>query len=239
MRRRPYLACALVSSLMLAAGLVAPAPGQDPPRPKAKAKRAPDPSHAPAEDRPGLPRVLLIGDSISTGYTIAVREALAGKATVHWPSENCGPTTRGRDRLDAWLGQGRWDVIHFNFGLHDLKMDNGKHQVPLQDYEKNLRAIVARLKKTGATLIWCSTTPVPEKTSPPREEDGVTAYNAAAKRIMDENGIRIDDLYRFALPRLDEIQRPADVHFTPEGSKVLARQVAASIEEALAKDREK
>jgi lysophospholipase L1-like esterase len=64
-------------------------------------------------------------------------------------------------------------------------------------------------------------------------------YNAVAKRIMDENGIRIDDLYHFALPRLGEIQRPANVHFTPEGSKVLARAVAASIEEALASGREK
>ena len=50
---------------------------------------------------------------------------------------------------------------------------------------------------------------------------------------MDENGIRIDDLYTFALPRLGEIQRPANVHFTPQGSKVLAEQVAGSMLDAL------
>jgi lysophospholipase L1-like esterase len=238
-RRRAFLAYALFSSLALTIGLAGPAQAQDNVKPKAKAKRAPDPAFAAIEDQPGLPRVLLIGDSISIGYTLAVREALAGNANVHRPADNCGPTIRGLERLDSWLGPKRWDVIHFNFGLHDLRLDNGKHQVPLDQYEKNLRAIVARLKRTGATLIWCSTTPVPETSNPPRKDSDVIAYNAAAKRIMQENGIRIDDLYRFALPRLGEIQRPANVHFTPEGSKVLARPVAASIEEVLASGREK
>jgi lysophospholipase L1-like esterase len=52
---------------------------------------------------------------------------------------------------------------------------------------------------------------------------------------MEENGIPIDDLHSFALPRLSAIQRPDNVHFTAEGSKVLAEQVAASIAEALPK----
>ena len=93
--------------------------------------------------------------------------------------------------------------------------------------------MVARLKKTGATLIWCATTPVPDQSTPPRKESDVIVYNAAAKAIMDENGIRIDDLHAFALPRLGAIQRPSNVHFTPEGSKVLAGQVAASVAAAL------
>ncbi len=41
------------------------------------------------------PRVLLIGDSISMGYTLGVRARLAGKANVHRPPENCGDTARG------------------------------------------------------------------------------------------------------------------------------------------------
>jgi acyl-CoA thioesterase-1 len=185
------------------------------------------------KDEPGLSRVLLIGDSISMGYTLPVREALAGKANVHRPAENCGPTIRGLERLDQWLGDGRWDVIHFNWGLHDLRKTDGKHQVPIDEYEKNLRELVDRLKKTGATLVWCSTTPVPEGCEPARSTADAVAYNAVAKKIMDENGIAIDDLYVYALPRLSEIQIPANVHFTPEGSAVLAEQVARSILAAL------
>ncbi len=207
---------------------------------EAKAKKtakqaAPNPALAQIEDAPGLPRVLLIGDSISIGYTTFTREALKGKANVHRIPANGGPTSNGLQNIDKWLGDTKWDVIHFNWGLHDLKiMEDGKHQVPLDQYEKNLRDLVARLKKTGAKLIWATTTPVPEgNLNPPRNYGDVIAYNAVAKKIMDENGVAIDDLYAFALPRLKEIQRPANVHFTAEGSKALAQQVAASILKAL------
>jgi hypothetical protein len=50
---------------------------------------------------------------------------------------------------------------------------------------------------------------------------------------MLENEVLIDDLYTFALSRIAEIQQPANVHFTQEGSAVLARHVAASIQAAL------
>jgi len=197
-------------------------------------KKQPNPVYAPITDVAGLPRVLLIGDSISIGYTLAVRELLTGKANIHRPPVNCGPTIRGVEQIDDWLGDGRWDVIHFNFGLHDLKiMDDGKHQVALDQYEKNLRQLVERMKKTKAKLIWCSTTPVPESSSPPRHNADVLAYNAAANKVMDEQEIAIDDLYAFALPQLAKIQLPNNVHFSPEGSKVLARQVAESIEKVL------
>jgi hypothetical protein len=198
------------------------------------AKRPPNPAMLPIEDQPGLPRVLLIGDSISVGYTIPVREALAGKANVHRPKDNCGPTIRGLEKLDEWLGKGRWDVIHFNFGLHDLRYIEGQHQVPIEQYEKNLRQITDRLKQTGAALVWCSTTPVPDGCEPGRKAGDEVAFNAVAKKTMDENHIPIDDLCSFARPRLKELQQPKNVHFTAEGSKVLAGQVAGTILTALA-----
>ncbi len=194
-----------------------------------------DPSLVRIEDKPGLPRVLIIGDSISIGYTLPVRKLLDGKANVHRIPENGGPTTTGVARIDRWLGDGKWDVIHFNWGLHDIKRDaEGKLQVPPEAYEKNLRELVARLKKTNAKLIWCSTTPVPNaKVSPVRKSEDVVRYNTIAKKIMDENGIAIDDLYTFALPKLTKIQRKANVHFTPEGSDALAEKVVESIRKAL------
>jgi len=198
----------------------------------------PDP-FAPITDDPKLPRVLLIGDSISIGYTLPARKLLEGKANVHRIPTNGGPTTNGLKNLDSWLGNGKWDVIHFNWGLHDLRMDaDGKHQVPLDEYEKNLRELVKRLKTTKAKLIWCSTTPVPDaKVSPPRKNADVVAYNAVAKKIMDAEGVAINDLYAFAAPRLERIQQKANVHFTPEGSEALAEEVARRIAETLNSNR--
>jgi acyl-CoA thioesterase-1 len=202
-----------------------------------QAPKRPDPAFAEVKDDPSLPRVLLIGDSISIGYTVPTRQLLEGKANVHRIPENGGPTRNGLAKLDTWLGAKQWDVIHFNWGLHDLRRDKeDKHQVPLDEYERNLRELVKRLQATGAKLVWASTTPVPAgKVNPPRKNEDVIAHNAAAKRIMEENGIPTDDLYTFAQPRLDKIQLPVDVHFTPQGSRALAQKVADGIQAALGK----
>ena len=195
-----------------------------------------DPAFAPVTDDPKLPRVLLIGDSISIGYTIPVRKLLEGKANVHRIWENGGPTSTGIEKLDAWLAKGKWDVIHFNWGLHDLKHVNGKYQVPLEDYEKNLTELVKKLKATGAKLLWATTTPVPEgDQKPARKAEDPPRYNAVAKKIMDENGVAIDDLYAFALPKLKEIQLISNVHYTPKGYQALGEEVAKTVQAALEK----
>ena len=96
-------------------------------------------------DDPKLPRVLLIGDSVSRGYTLAARHALAGRVNVHRAPENCGSTANGVKKLDIWLGDGKWDVIHFNFGLHDLKyLDEKGKYVPPEQGKRYLDWICAR-----------------------------------------------------------------------------------------------
>ncbi len=214
-------------------------------KPAANEKRL-NPAFVPIEDKVGLPRVLLIGDSISIGYTLPVRKLLEDKANLHRVATNCGPSSRGVESLENWLGKDHWDVIHFNFGLHDIvyysadgktRVDptqaGARHQVLIVDYEKNLRQIVSRLKETGAVLIWCSTTPVPEG-SAGRIADEATEYNQIAAKIMLENNIAINDLHSFANSKLAELQLPKNVHFSPQGSAILAEQVVKAIESALA-----
>lgn len=175
--------------------------------------------------------MLILGDSISIGYVLDARAALAGVANVHRPKENCGPSTYGVQMVETWLGKGSWDVIHFNFGLHDLKaMFDGYYQVSPDDYERNLRRIVFRLKQTGAKLVFATTTPVPEgKVSPPRLPADVVLYNSRALKVMKENGVAVNDLYSYALPHLGEWQLPVNVHFTNAGSAALGKEVARVI----------
>jgi acyl-CoA thioesterase-1 len=200
--------------------------------------------YAPAEDVAGLPRVLLIGDSISEGYTVPVRKLLQGKANVHRIPENGGATKAGLAKIEKWLGTEKWDVIHFNWGLHDLMFDPSVHPDPPQYekdqlalYEKNLRALTARLKETGAKLIWASSTPVADEMSSPRSPSHrahmVPVYNEVAAKIMAENGIPIDDLNAYVTPVQDKMRKPHDVHFSVEGSEFLAIKVAEEIAKAL------
>jgi acyl-CoA thioesterase-1 len=236
---RPWIRFLFAMFVMAAVAGVVPAQTT---KPAARSPRAgANPAFAAITDDPALPRVLLIGDSISIGYTLPAREQLKGRANVHRPAANCGPTTRGVANLDAWLGDGKWNIIHFNFGLHDLKYiddagkntppDKGHPQVSPEQYEKNLEQIVERLTKTGAFLIFATTTPVPPG-EPQRVHDDAVKYNDIARRVMKKHGVRINDLHAFCLPRLKEIQLPANVHFTQAGYAALAEEVAKQIEVA-------
>lgn len=178
------------------------------------------------KDDPTLPRVILIGDSVSRGYTQAARRALAGQANVHRAPANCGPTASGLRHIDAWLGDGKWDVIHFNFGIHD-------RNTPVADYASRLEQLVTRLKETGATVAWATTTPIPDKPDGQRAAS-IVERNLAAAAVMQKHGVAIDDLFTFITPHLATVQPPGDVHFTTAGYDLLGEQVAAAVTAALA-----
>jgi len=189
-------------------------------------------------DIPGLPRVLLIGDSISIGYTLPVRELLKGKANVHRIPQNGGATDVGLEKMKSWLGDGKWDVIHFNFGLHDAKyLSETTQRATREQYTANLRTLITQMKATGAKLVFATTTPVPKGgiLSPTRKFDSIEQRNQIAVTLMQEQGVAIDDLYAVALPAMAKVGRENDVHFSPEGYALLAKTVAQSIETALKK----
>ena len=180
-------------------------------------------------DDPKLPRVLLIGDSVSRGYTQAVRKELAGKVNVHRAPANCGPTASGLKNLDAWLGDRakKWDAIHFNFGIHDRAL------AP-ELYKKNLEELVMRLAAAGAKLVWATTTPIPPDTKDgEKAATAIVDKNKIAAAVMKKHGVIIDDLYGWILPDLAKFQNPQDVHFTAAGYDRLAQRVARVIETAL------
>ena len=204
---------------------------------------------------PKLPNVLIIGDSISMGYTPPLRELLRGKANVLHPMRsdgklpvNCFSTAVGLTDLSKWLGSTKWSVIHFNWGLHDLCYRNpeantpahrdkqhGKIEVPLDAYKTNLETLVNELQKTGARLIWASTTKVPDGDEGRFAGDDVK-YNAAAIEVMTRHQIPIDNLHALTVSFPPELSLgPGNVHYKPEGYARLAKQAADSILEALAR----
>ncbi|MDR1281876.1 MAG: SGNH/GDSL hydrolase family protein [Opitutaceae bacterium] len=203
---------------------------------------------APVKDIPGLPRVLLIGDSISIGYTLQVRELLEGKANVHRTPFNCGPSHNGLiGTRGKWLGDGQWDVIHFNFGIWDAKIKPATGKVSTSDktYVKNLSIIADQLKKTGAILIFATTTPIPDTLLVAKEPGhplppdtrvfvDVAPRNQLATTALQSKGVLIDDLHAAIYPEREKHWRSGDLHFTREGSTILAKAVAQSMEAALA-----
>lgn len=175
-------------------------------------------------DNPNLPRLLLIGDSVSRSYTRATRELLKGVVNFHRAPANCGPTTTGLKNMDVWLGKKPWDVILFNFGIHDSNRS-------LDDYPANLQKVVDRLKSTGAKLMWVRTTPVYDKVTGLNKTQRV---NEIADSIMQLNNIKKADIASAIIGVTDFKDLYTDgTHFKEQGVAVLAKAVAESVKEVL------
>ena len=190
-----------------------------------------------------MKQVILIGDSIRMGYQDTVRQELAGAAEVWMPEANGGTTSNVLAHLDEWALDKQPAVVHINCGLHDLRkdFDATESAVPLAEYQANVRSIVKQIQdKTGATVIWATTTAVNEKwhheTKPfDRFEADVDAYNQAAIAVAEELDVPVDDLYSVVVEAgRDRILRPDGVHFNDEGSAILGKAVAAAIRPHLA-----
>jgi hypothetical protein len=133
-----------------------------------------------------------------------------------------------------------WDVIHFNWGVWDMayrdpkpgdrwhsNKHTGKLTTPLDVFDKNLRELVAKMKATGATLVWGSITPM-HKDIISRFEEDPPRYNAVAEKIMKENGVFINDLYAESIRQ--GFPKAPDVHSTGN----LSAKAIEAIEAALA-----
>lgn len=191
-------------------------------------------------DNPALPRVLIIGDSISIGYTPRVRKLLKGKANVHRPKTNCRWSAFGNEKILDWIGNSKWDLIHFNFGLWDWYGWKQPNKSTPESYAKNLEGVVEKLKSTGAKLVFAVTTPPcigPEKkvqfiVSDERAE----SFNRSALAVMKKNNVIINDLYSLIGNNRKQYQRGVnDVHYNDAGRDLLATEVAKVINKELAK----
>jgi lysophospholipase L1-like esterase len=185
--------------------------------------------------------VLVIGDSISIGYTPFIKTALSPNAEVAHNPGNGGSTLRGMESIEKWLDNRDWDVILFNFGLHDMvhkdssgKYDvvNGTIAVPLKEYRKNLEAIADKLNETTAKVIFVTTTMVPEGASG-RKTASVPEYNEVALKVMKKKNIQVVDLYKPSLEIHPSNSKPKDVHYTPKGYELLAEILVKEIKEVL------
>lgn len=188
------------------------------------------------------PKILIIGDSISLGYTPFVKSTLADQATVIHCKGNAEYSAYGLSKLDSWLGDEHWDVIQFNWGLWDIcyrdqskpvtynnrDKIHGQITTTKADYAKNLQEAINRLKQTKAKLIFVTTTCVPDDEAGRYDKD-VQEYNAIAIKIMKKNNIPVNDLYPLSksVHQTDGLGTPGNgnVHYKDSGYQKLAKKV--------------
>ncbi len=186
--------------------------------------------------------IILIGDSIRIGYEPTLRRELEGLADVWAPEENVWDSGNVLRHLDEWVISRRPDLVHINCGLHDIKKEFGSSSpaVDIGQYESNLREIMQRVQsETHSYIIWATTTPVNQewhrqKKEFDRFEADVTAYNSVARRVAQEFGVPINDLYAVAMKGgRDSLLQPDGVHFTEAAYELMGKNTAGYIRRRL------
>jgi hypothetical protein len=183
-------------------------------------------SHA---NEANLPRVLLIGDSITRAYYSEVEKNLAGKAYVGRLASSAFVSDPILLKQVAMvLDEYHFDVVHFNNGMHGWQHSEAEYA---QDLPRLFQTI--RQHAPQARLIWANTTPVKVSPSPASEHAGeatderITERNRIAAEVMKAQGIPIDDLNA---PMAGHAEYHSDnVHFNEQGVALQAAQVAAQI----------
>ncbi len=173
-----------------------------------------------------LPRVLLVGDSICNAYQGEVRRLLEGKVNVsYWISSYCVTSPNYRRFLSIYLDETKYDVIHFNNGLHSLG-------TPAADYEKGMKAALdlIREKQPKARIVWASSTPLKDA----KKTGKVRELNAAGERVFLGGGdVVANDLFALVDP-FDRAANWRDMfHHKPNLVKREGAQVADVVLAAL------
>lgn len=179
-----------------------------------------------ADSKPGLPTVFVIGDSISLGYTPVVRKNLKGKVNVERVPENCGKLSHALASVDKWLGSNHYKLIYFNFGIHDRR-------TPLATYQKELKELVPKLKQHADIVVFASSTPLLQDPSKEMDNLDILEKNQAAKEVMSENQIHVDDLYAFVEPNKHELMEANECHFRSTGYVALGNHDTETIKSML------
>jgi lysophospholipase L1-like esterase len=190
-----------------------------------------------AAQEQSLPKVVLVGDSIRIWYAPLVARRLEGRAIVVSAKPNGEDSGNVLKNLDEWVIRENPDVVHINAGLHDLKLTDKAYQVPLAEYEKNLKAIVERIRKeTHAKIIFATSTPILDdlhaqrKAGFDRFEADVQKYNAAAVAVMKQARVPVNDLHKLIEDGgKEKLMGPDGTHYTPAGYEMLAAAVTNSI----------
>lgn len=178
-------------------------------------------------DKDDLPRVLLIGDSITRGYFGEVEKHLAGKAyCARLTTSKCVSDPSFTDEVELLLKHYRFAAIHFNNGLHGWGYSE-------EQYGDGLTRTVEAIRKSSgdAKLIWATTTPVRVGSDLQKfheRTDRVKVRNQLAAEIVKKRGIPIDDLFGLVSDHPDWYSGDG-THFNGAGKAAQGKQVAESV----------
>lgn len=181
----------------------------------------------------GLPRVLLIGNSITRGYYPEVQKQLAGKAFVARLATSKSIGDPGLlQEISLAMSYHKFNIIHFNNGLHGW----GYSEV---EFGKAFPAFIKTIRKKsgGAKLIWATITPVRNKADVnlfSEKTDRIKARNKIALDYLSkQKNIQINDLWELTAKNAAFYTGGDGTHPNPSGYLAIGEKVAAIVSAAI------
>ncbi len=176
-----------------------------------------------------LPRVLLIGDSITRGYESAVRRLLSGVCHVDFVATSYAidnPTFHSI--VTGILDDLPYALVHFNHGLHGWHISD-------KEYETRMEQFASALAERAKVMLVTSTVVLTQnkQEEDPKYKLPLHARNEAVLRIADKRGYPIDDLASASRAVPTEEHTDDGFHYTTAGYEMLAEQVAREIRAVL------
>lgn len=204
-----------------------------------------------------MKNILLIGDSIRLGYQQRVAELLGGEACIFAPEENCRFTKYCLWGMHEWMeswGNPKIDLVHWNTGIWDLHRAtaDGKLFSSLEEYIRDNERMYHQMRSYSDKLVWATIIPggpalnqrvkinalinSKEKAAhiylaagQQEWNEDICRYNAAARKMYEDHGVVINDLYSVLSPDLENTISADGVHPNERGYELLAQQVAKVI----------
>jgi sialate O-acetylesterase len=198
---------------------------------------------------PRLPRVLIIGDSISGHYINAVTDGMRGRANIVGESSMVKGTWASMDprfyradwaskddNLKKFLAErGPFHIVHFNNGIHNFFGAKPGDEAP---YAEQLRKVVATIREAGAVCLFANSTGTVADNTIARSPNYLTnckTFNAAAEKVMAELNVPVTDIYGVVQPRIKELISQDLIHPKAEAEPLMAGAIIARLNEALEK----
>jgi lysophospholipase L1-like esterase len=160
-------------------------------------------------------RIVFLGDSITDGHTLPllVQQALKSPRCIN--AGVAGDTAAGmRKRLERDVLSRRPTLVVLSVGINDLF-----HKVTPEDYERDVTAIVERLKREGVPTILLTPTIVGPKHA--EAEKKLEEYIAILRKI----GGAVAEVHALMKEARAGLLEPDEVHLTFAGYRVMARAV--------------
>jgi len=196
--------------------------------------------------------VLFLGDSVTRHYyPFAEKKLSEANVEGHLPDKWVSCQWKQMRMIEALLhGKRRYngrkvkaETVHFNFGLHSIKLPNKGHdpdhqraeEKEFEIYENELKEQIEKLRSLAIRdIIFTNTTPSP-KNHKVRNDDDVVRLNEIAKKIMDKYNVPYNDVYSFVKNQKDypllylHPRAENNCHFNDEGRAVIGEQIGKFI----------